>query len=166
MKKPVKIKAPAVTRIVDSSPKPKRISGEEVAEALGANPAGRTIRGNLPPSAHVQLVAQVAAEIVSTGGRPARKEQIERKKIPLTKNEWDKLKEIAEECNLQGVTASPAQICGLIVSEGLRKYEVPQDVLGAAASSSTSLQHLNPVANALLHAMKERKPSRKRKSGD
>lgn len=56
--------------------------------------------------------------------------------------------------------------CGLIVSEGLRKYEVPQDIQGAAASSSTSLQHLNPVANALLDAMKERKPFRKRKSGD
>lgn len=65
MRKLVKIKAPAVPRIADTSDKVKRFSGEELAEALGARPTGKSMPTNLPAPAHVQLVAQVVSEIVS-----------------------------------------------------------------------------------------------------
>jgi len=58
MTKSIKIKAPNVARIVDTSSKVKRVSPEEVARALGAQPVA-TLPVNLPPPAHTALVAQL-----------------------------------------------------------------------------------------------------------
>lgn len=165
MKKRVSVKKPAIKRVIDTSPKARMIPGEEVARALGATPTGDQIPANLPPDAHLEFVRKVGSEIVSTGGRPGRKGDTERKKIPLTRDEWQQLECIAEECNRQGVAASPAQIGGLLVREGLRAYNVGDrnEVLGAAASSAEELAQLQPVAEALLHKMKSRSTSRKAK---
>ena len=58
MTKPIKIKAPNVARIVDTSSKVKRVSREEVARALGAQPVA-TLPVNLPPPAYAALLAQL-----------------------------------------------------------------------------------------------------------
>lgn len=156
MSKPIRVKRPTTKRVVDTSAKTPKISPQQVARALGAGPEGQELPRGLPPSAHLDLVALLVREIQSSGGRPARREETERKKIPLTSAEWDQLQAIADECKNQGISASPGQIGGLLVREGLKHYDASKRAnLQAAASSRGELSELQPVADSILKKMKE-----------
>lgn len=158
-RKPVKLKTPNVRKVIDISRKPAKVEADTIAEALGAAVVTRDLPSGLPPAQHFQLFERIAEDIVSTGGRPGRKEVTERKKIPLTKAEWSKLQKIAEDCKQEcGISVSPAQIGGLLVREGLRAYASPGqevDELMAAASQGKEVAKLRPVAEMLVRRLEK-----------
>lgn len=105
----------------------------------------------------MNLVAALAREIRSCGGRPGRREETARKKIPLTSSEWRQLQEISDECKRQGITASPGQIGGLLVREALLQYDASKrSDLQSGPSSQAELFGLQPVADSILKKVRER----------
>lgn len=153
--KPIRVKRPTTKRVVDTSAKIPKVSPHQVASALGAHSDGQKLPRGLPPSAHLDLIAMLVREIRSSGGRRARREETERKEIPLTSTEWDQLQAIADECKNQGISASAEQIGGLLVREGLKHYEASKRANPQTAPSSPGeLSELQPVADSILKKMK------------
>jgi len=164
--KRTRIATPKVKKVIDISTKPLIVSGSEVAKALGAEPTGHQMPVHTPPDAQLSLFEAIANEVVSSGGRPGRKGDTERKKIPLTKEEWAQLQALADDCNEYGVSVSPAQLGGLLVREGLRAYQASHnhlevDELMAAAAGGEALDRLRPIADAVVEELKNRKRGRK-----
>jgi hypothetical protein len=164
----VKIAKPKVKKVRDVSTKPAIVSPQEIAAALGAEPLGIKVPTGSPPDLHLHLFKSITEEIVSSGGRPARKGNTERKKIPLTQGEWAQLQDMADSFASYGKSISPAQLGGLIVSEGLRHYRATNSTehdeleeLTAAAGSGQVSDRLKPIANAMIQELKKRKRARK-----
>ena len=98
-------------RIKDQSESLDRVDPMELPRALGAE---RFASGNATgsPFSMLALRSRLISDIVSTGGRPARREASLRK-IPVTDAEWTALDEVAGLLRQQGVKATPGQVAGL-----------------------------------------------------
>ena len=158
----------SLPRIQDQGSHLRPIHQEEVADALGARKEDGISVAPLAPLDLPALVALVRSELVSTGGRPGRREPVERKKIPLTEREWNKLNDISEQMRELGVNAAPGQVASMLLRYSLdsapRKYrvsdgqaddveEMADRILAAAASAGVSLTGMRPVAVELLRQM-------------
>lgn len=122
VKKPIKLTSGRAPRFVDKSTKERPVTPEELAAKLGGVAIGRIPRG-LPPDQHIHLFEALSNEVVSSGGRPRRKAETERKKIPLTKEEWAELEQFAAACQAQGIHASPGQVGAMLIRESLTAYK-------------------------------------------
>ena len=70
-------------RIADNSPTYERIGAEEISRALGADSDGKVPARGGSPFAFWALRSRLLSDVVSTGGRPGRKEAVTRKKVPM-----------------------------------------------------------------------------------
>lgn len=166
-------------RVEDSSQTLERVDPRELAESLRAE---EIATGSTPksPFSMWALRSRLLAEIVSTGGRPARREASLRK-IPVTDAEWAALDGIATLLKQEGVTATPGQVGGILLhhslAEVLRRLdsvtpstdsntpartmtnadleETLESVLAAAAKAEVHLEELRPVALELLRQMRD-----------
>ncbi len=174
-------------RIKDQSESLDRVDPKELARALGA---GQFASGNATssPFSMLALRSRLISDIVSTGGRPARREAALRK-IPVTDAEWTALDEVAGLLRQQGVKATPGQVAGLLVNQSLAEVlrrldsvlpasgsvgtpapavsnadleETLENVLAAAAKAEVHLEELRPVAQELLRRMSSAKEGEKR----
>jgi hypothetical protein len=166
-------------RISDTSPTYERIGAEEIALALGAIADGTAQSRGGSPFSFWALRSKLLSDVVSTGGRPGRKEAVARKKIPMTDAEWDLLDEITRILNMRGVKASAGQVAGILLNQSMTEVlkrldkvapakdaasgsrqlseaeleEKVESILAAAASAEVHLQQLRPVALELLRRM-------------
>jgi hypothetical protein len=171
-------------RIVNSSPTYDRIGVGQVSEALGAQHERGTRRRPASPFSLWALRSRLLSDVVSTGGRPGRKEAVTRKKIPMTETEWHLLDEITRIPNIRGVKATSGQVAGILLNQSMTEVlkrldrvapakvtgsgptlqpseseleERVESILAAAASAQSHLQELRPIALELLRRMSEEK---------
>jgi hypothetical protein len=164
-------------RVEDHSNTFERVDPKDAAFALGAEQFGSGGTGGSPFSV-LALRSRLLTELVSTGGRPGRREATARK-IPMTDAEWDALDEVTTLLKRDGVNATPGQVAGLLLHHSLTQVlrrleavtplanrdsstkltnadleETLENVLAAAASAEVHLEQLRPVAMELLQRMK------------
>jgi len=166
-------------RISDSSPTYERIGIDEVSRALGADADNKGPAHRGSPFAFWALRSRLLSDVVSTGGRPGRKEAVTRKKVPMTEAEWKLLDEITRILNVRGVKATPGQVAGILLNQSITEVlkrldrvapaakagsgparlsdaeleEKVESILAAAASAESHLHELRPVALELLRRM-------------
>lgn len=169
-------------RLIDQSEAFERVDVREVEEALGAHaePAADMGQGGSPFSL-LTLRSRLLTELVSTGGRPGRKEAIVRKKIPLTETEWKILDQITDLLKGRGVNATSGQVAGILLHQSMTEVlerlekvtpsrdvnanstkdlsekqleETVETIFAAAASAEAHLGQLRPVAMELLRRMR------------
>jgi hypothetical protein len=172
-------------RISDTSRTYERVGSKDVARALGAKADTQVAGHGGSPFAFWALRSRLLSEVVSTGGRPGRREAVTRKKIPMTEAEWKLLDEITRILNMRGVKATASQVAGILLTQSmtevLRRLDrvapaktsgsgrVPlseaeleervESILAAAASAESHLQELRPVALELLRRMSDEQAS-------
>jgi hypothetical protein len=168
-------------RIADNSPTYERIGAEEISRALGADSDGKVPARGGSPFAFWALRSRLLSDVVSTGGRPGRKEAVTRKKVPMTEAEWKLLDEITRILNMRGVKATAGQVAGILLNQSITEVlkrldrvapmtragsgrarlseteleEKVESILAAAASAESHLQELRPVALELLRRMSD-----------
>ncbi len=169
-------------RIEDESKTFDRVDPRELANALGAEEIGESAGSGSPFSVWA-LRSRLLSELVSTGGRPSRRQATSRK-VSMTESEWVALDQITSLLKHQGVTATPGQVAGLLLHQSLTEVlqrmeqitpsrelktnpvtrltdtkleETLENVLAAAASAEVQLEQLRPVALELLKRMREEK---------
>ena len=177
----VATKAVSYEKIEDQSQVLERVDPGEVARALDAEEFASAKVGG--PFSMWTIRSRLLSDIVSTGGRPARRGASLRK-IPVTDAEWATLDEIVGLLKHQGVNATPGQVAGLLLSqslvETLRRLdsvspsagpnqpaanplsdaeleETLETILTAAAKAEVHLEELRPVAFELLRRMRNEK---------
>lgn len=173
-------KNPVYERLEDQSETLDRIDTQEIEEGLGFRVDPTLQAGHGSPFSLWTLRSRLMTDLVSTGGRPGRREAISRKKIPLTENEWRLLDEITALIKARGINATPGQVAGLLLSQSMAEVllrldrvtplrpvdkasakdltdgeleETMEGILAAAASAEVHLEQLRPVALELLRRM-------------
>jgi hypothetical protein len=107
---------------IDIVDQPKRrVERNEVAAALGANPAGRQPAGDLDLIGLAELGTQLVARLRSSGGRPALSDATEICRVPLSPNDVRSLEKITDQIGqTTGTKPSPGQVASMIVREYCR----------------------------------------------
>ena len=167
-------------RLEDRSATLESVDANKLALALGAEETGSV--GRIGSAFSVwALRSRLLSDIVSTGGRPGRREASLRK-IPLTDAEWAALDEVTQLLKHEGVSATPGQVAGLLLHQSLAEVlrrldrvtpspsvdatsakqmttedleETLESVFAAAASAKVHLDELRPVALELLRRMRD-----------
>ena len=104
-------------RIRDIGARPERIESEAVAQALYAEVVSTTEMHGSPITMYA-LREAIGKRLASTGGRPALAGSTRRQKIPISDQDWDELKHIAEE-ELGSRSVSPAQVGAILIRFGI-----------------------------------------------
>jgi lipoate-protein ligase A len=104
-------------RIRDIGVRSEKMDSDAVARALNAEVVSSTeIHGS--PITMYALRKAIGERLTSTGGRPALAGSTRRQKIPISDQDWDELKHIAEE-ELGSRSVSPAQVGALLIRFGI-----------------------------------------------
>lgn len=167
-------------RLEDQSATFDRIDTNEIEDGLGARADSTLQTSHGSPFSLWTLRSRLMTDLVSTGGRPGRREAVSRKKIALTEREWKLLDEITNLVKSRGVNATPGQVAGLLLSQSMAEVlsrldkvtpirtidkdsaknlteceleETVENILAAAASAEVHLEQLRPVALELLRRM-------------
>ena len=104
-------------RIRDIGARSERIESEAVAQALHAEVVSTTEMHGSPITMYA-LREAIGKRLTSTGGRPALAGSTRRQKIPISDQDWDELKHIAEE-ELGSRSVSPAQVGAILIRFGI-----------------------------------------------
>jgi hypothetical protein len=175
-------KNPIFERLEDQSPTFERVEPDDIEQVLGATKdAGAARKSAGSPFSLWALRSRLLTDVVSTGGRPGRKEAVARKKIPMTDAEWALLDEITRVVNRRGGKATPGQVAGILLHQSMTEVlqrlesvapakpvdspsaqaltnseleEKVDSILAAAASAEVHLEQLRPVALELLRRMR------------
>ena len=167
----------AYPRVRDTSKPLEQVDFGPIAEGMGAEEVAGQILGSVNPVSFFALRERLQSELVSSGGRPGRRGPVQRRKVPVTDEEWLRLKKIAEIMRKTGVSAAPGQIAGILLRQRLEQLHPKQDapmpeetqdlesqvdrIMNAAASANIDVAGLRPVALELLRDW--RRPVGKRK---
>jgi hypothetical protein len=131
----IKVKAPSRRPIKVVALPTRKISGEEVAHALGAEPAGSTILSALRHN--------LVTALKSTGGRPGLEGAVRRQKIPMGDQDWEGLQKIAESLATEEAAPTAGQVAAQLLHDALQslaetpKTDVVLTVKERSSSSST-----------------------------
>jgi hypothetical protein len=169
--------------VTDESKTYDRIDVSGIEDSLGASSVPGRYGTNVGPFSVWAIRSRLSKELVSSGGRPARREVTSRKKIPLTESEWRLLDEVTQLVNSHGIKATPGQVAGILLNEAMAAVlsrldqvdpsgkrsrsalsdhdleETLENILAAAAHAEAHLDQLRPVALELLRRMREGKGS-------
>jgi hypothetical protein len=106
------------------------MKSDRIADALGAS---HTIE--LPPRPAqgplglLQLRAEVACRLQSSGGRPTDPDWSLRRVVPFKPAKWAELVDLAGRLSQHGRTVSPAQLAALLIEQGLAHIDVNDEKL-------------------------------------
>ncbi len=172
MAKRIRDTSRASRHIQDTSTSLEHLDPSRIREALGAEPSGTHTSSGGSPIGFYALRERLLSELVSSGGRPGRREVVQRRKIPMTEEEWNTLKEVAEMMKTAGVNAAPGQVAGVLLRQGIEQLQRERDeiteaeardegaldarvdrLMKAAASSGECPPGLKSVARELLRRM-------------
>ena len=105
----------------------RRVNINAAARALGGEKAGVKVDIKQGPGSLFYLRRFLINHLRSSGGRPALMGTTkERKKLPLFKEDWDKLKLIAEYYKKkEGINVSPAQIASILIHRDVARIDIP-----------------------------------------
>src|SRR5262245_54412063 len=141
---------PKKVEIVDQ-PK-RRIEPEDLAAALGANPAGRQTAGNLDLVALAELGTQLLNRLRSSGGRPALTDATEICRVPLSADDIKTLERmVAQIEGSSGAKPSVGQLVSVIVRTHLDALKALPD--RAPAGDASKFEVEQPVSMTILQKM-------------
>ncbi|GEM_PF-2507370 len=133
---------PKRIEIVDQ-PK-RRIEPADLAAALGANPDGQQVLGDLDPIALAELGTQLLNRLRSSGGRPALADATVNCRVPLSAEDIQTLESMVAQLG-ESTSAKPS--VGQLVSVIVRRY------LAEIASGTTRRIELGSGAGAMEVAL-------------
>lgn len=111
---------------------------EDVALALGASRhVALPSRGAQGPLGLVQLRAEVAERLRSSGGRPTDPAWTVRRVVPFRPSGWAELEVLAARLTSAGRTVSPAQLAAVLIERGLAELEA-----GVAREGDVALRNV------------------------
>jgi len=118
----------AVRRIRDVGVTSRRLDPAIIAEALGADEAGPVFGRKGSPASVLQIRAELASRLHSSGGRPALEGANRRVKIPVTDSQWQELEDLAASFSDLGFAPSAGQVASVLLSLALplAKNEIPR----------------------------------------
>ena len=169
----------ALPRVTNSSATLARLDGDQIAEALGAESTGIEAPHGATPVSYFGLRERLFAELVSTGGRPGRRDAVRRRKIPVTEEEWARLRQIADVMGSSGLNAAPGQIASILLRQRLEQLDaevaarsdstdrsraaeleerVDRVMRAAASAAGVPVPALRPVARDLIRKMLSGRP--------
>src|SRR5262245_599762 len=93
-----------------------RVEPQQVASALGAEPAAERLDEVLAPITLFALRQELVNRLQSSGGRPGLSGVTRRAKIPLGDKEWLDLEELAAAISSPGFTPSAGQVASVLLS--------------------------------------------------
>jgi hypothetical protein len=105
--------------IRDVGPAQPLVDPATVAQALGAEEAGTSTGMGGSPGSLVQLRAELARRLQSSGGRPSLEGATRRVKIPVTDSQWRELEDLAASLSDQGFSPSAGQVASALLSLAL-----------------------------------------------
>ena len=116
MAEKISIVGKTTERIVDTSPSQRRISDEEFAAALGAEPIGERRSKHLDLISLGELGNELIKRLRSTGGRPSLEGATERCKVPLSPEDIAGLELVIDAVERQtGTRPALGQIASVIL---------------------------------------------------
>ena len=164
-------------RIEDTGSTLPRIDVENVLRALGAVDVSSKCDSRTNRFSIHAVRKRLLEEIVSTGGRPARRDVSTRRKIPLTDTEWNALQNVATLLATDGIRTTAGQVAGVLVRQSIVQLfssmtseselvkegdaiyasdeSQVENILAAAASAGEHIERLRPVALELLRRMRQ-----------
>lgn len=172
-------------RVEDRSATLERVDPRELGSVMGAEEFAIGSAARSPFSLWA-LRSRLLSEVVSTGGRPARRAAALRK-IPVTDAEWTALDGIVSLLKQEGVNATTGQVAGVLLHQSLAQVlrrlesvtpattpaadaskvmtnadleDTLETVLAAAAKAKVHLDELRPVALELLRQMRDEDEAR------
>jgi hypothetical protein len=102
----------------------RRIEPEELAAALGANPCGQQISGDLDPIALAELGTQLLDQLRSSGGRPALADATVNCRVPLSAEDIKTLENMVSRIGEStGAKPSIGQLVSVIVRLHLNAFK-------------------------------------------
>jgi hypothetical protein len=103
-------------------------------EELGAALVGNIASKGGSPLSFVSLREEAHSRLRSTGGRPGL-EGVERKKIPLTHEDWERVEQVAYNIAEPGFKPSPGQVASIMLHMMLENWDA-----SAAAEAKRNLK--------------------------
>lgn len=104
-------------RIRDIGVRSEKLESNAVAQALTAEfVSSQDIHGS--PITMYSLRQAIGERLTSTGGRPGLTGNTRRQKIPISDQDWNELKHIAEE-ELGSMSVSPSQVGAMLIRFGI-----------------------------------------------
>jgi hypothetical protein len=167
-------------KVEDDSQTLPRVDPRELVQVLGAEEFATSSTAKSPFSIWA-LRSRLLSDVVSTGGRPGRRNASLRK-IPVTDAEWGALDGVATLLKQKGIATTPGQVAGVLLHQSLAEVlrrldsispsadskgasafvitnadleETLESVLAAAAKAKVHLDELRPVAMELLRQMRD-----------
>lgn len=137
MAKTLKTTESPVTKIRPIENAVRRVTGEQVAAALGADAVEGAPIPHGSPLLVLALREEIRRRLRSRGGRPSLDKTSRRQKIPITDEEWAKLQRLAARLGSQGRSLSPGQLASLLLHRTLEQIDESEL---ASAVKTTSAQ--------------------------
>jgi hypothetical protein len=111
--------------VLADAPKP-RVATADIATALGAaDVTGAPAQGGSPVSWYA-IRAEVANRLRSTGGRPGLP-GAEPRKVTLTREEWEMVRDLADAIAQPGFRPSAGQVAGVLLGRAIRSARASLD---------------------------------------
>jgi hypothetical protein len=104
--------------ILTDAPKP-RADNADIATALGAAEIAEAPAQGGSPVSWYAIRSEVADRLRSTGGRPGLP-GAEPRKVTLTQEEWDMVRDLAEAVAAPGFHPSAGQVAGVLLGRAIR----------------------------------------------
>lgn len=130
-------------RIQDTGHTLPRIEPSEFAAALGAEPCGERLTGDLDPISLAELGTELIKRLRSTGGRPALADATRSCKVPLSPEDIEALEQIISDIeHATGTRPSLGQIASVILRMHLETLKKTAEKQSTKKSSD---QTQNPL---------------------
>jgi hypothetical protein len=130
----------------------RRIEPAELAAALGANPDGQQVSGNLDPIALAELGTQLAHRLRSSGGRPALADATVNCRVPLSAEDVQTLENMVSHIGAStGAKPSVGQLVSVIVRLHLNALTSATEPSTTADVARQDMAH--EVSRSLLQQM-------------
>jgi len=104
--------------VLDDAPKP-RLNTADIATALGAAEVAEAPAQGGSPVYWYAIRAEVANRLRSTGGRPGLP-GAEPRKVTLTQEEWEMVRDLADAIAEPGFRPSAGQVAGVLLGRAIR----------------------------------------------
>ena len=132
-------------RIRSSSRRAPSIDPRSVAEALGATPVVQ-VNPRIPPSALAGLRLRLFSTLKSAGGRPGIEGAELRQRIPMTRDDWQRLGEIAAAMSVEGARATAGQVAAQLLHEAIEAFDATNVMVAPSEEQGARLDVSEPVA--------------------
>ena len=122
----IKITSKALPRLEVTSETLPSIDKTEVASALGTVKDEVKLNAKGSPPSVFALRQEMAARLISSGGRPSLEGTTRRQKIPMAESDWVQLCELAALLEDEELRPTPGQVASVLLHHALLHLDLPK----------------------------------------